>query len=165
MISPVLSAAGMKAIGDTAPRTLPIGAYVLRKAAVAKYGARGISSLISRAAGSARVAAGRVAAGRVAAGRVAGAMRAMLTPGEIVVPPNVVANLGVGFFDRLNAARFASGGPVGMDIPAGRWPQQGKTITVNLAFGGHSVPMTTAASNESALMGMLDQLQRAMRRS
>lgn len=101
---------------DSVARTLPAGAYVVRKAAVAHYGRAGLLELIAWAK-SLIGQAGTAAASW--AGRAGAGVNALLMPGEQVFSPGDVASLGVRFFDALNAmtipppARFEAGGWAG----------------------------------------------------
>lgn len=108
---------------DSVARTLPAGAYVVRKAAVAHYGRSGLQDMITRAT----AAAGHIAS---AARRATAGVSALLMPGEQVIAPADVARLGVQFFDGLNA----------MTLPPA--PQQ-------FAGGGAVTPMIVAGSAES----------------
>lgn len=71
------------------PRTLAAGAFVLRKAAVQRYG--GLLRTLAPTAGPTTPSHG---------------VRALLTPGEFVVHPETVARFGAGFFSTLNALAF-----------------------------------------------------------
>lgn len=105
-------------VGDTdsVARTLPEGAFVLRKAAVAFYGRGRIAEMIAGARGT--------AAPTMPAGNASPGVRALLMPGEHVISPRDVARLGLSFFEGLNAMalppeplRFAEGGAVkAMDL-------------------------------------------------
>lgn len=103
---------------------------------------------------------------------------AMLTPGEYVVRRDVVARLGVGFFEAINnliapaqalAGRtlasvqgFASGGlvqPIGANVPRPALTEASapmRTVRVELAAGGRQVTATVDGRDEARLLQLLD---------
>jgi tape measure domain-containing protein len=139
---------------DSVPRTLEEGAFVLRKAAVRKYGASAIESLsqgVNTVAGGGRK------------------VLSMLMPGEIVVPKGTVQQYGAGFFEALNGltapaqtapvAKFATGGAVGRQMAAQNMmlAQALQPIVINL--NGSSTRINVGSpSDASALQSVLTQL-------
>lgn len=139
--------------GDTVPRTLEAGSYVLRKSAVQKYGANGIANLIAKTRAQASGVSSRAGA----------AVRALLTPGEIVIPRAIAARMGSGMLDRINASRYASGGMVGMPTPAVMaGASSTHVVTINLPTASARIN-TASAADAAALAGILAQLNTAMR--
>jgi len=90
--------------GDTVPRTLESGSFVLRNSAVGKYGSNLLNQFIGYAVGG-QVQPQEVA--YYARGGSARPVSAMLTPGEIVISPRMVAKYGTNFFNNINNSSMA----------------------------------------------------------
>lgn len=87
---PVMQAGVVPGIGDgdTVPRRLPVGAYVIRKTAVQHY-----SNILDALLHPVRLAGG-------------GLVNTLLTPGERVVDPGTVRRLGLGVMHSINNMRL-----------------------------------------------------------
>ena len=86
---------------------------------------------------------------------------ALLSNGEYVIKASAVSQYGRGFFDRLNAKRFASGGLVGGGSPAPAFGAQ--SVNVNI----HNAPAGTTAQAKQGPNGLnidviIGQIERAI---
>lgn len=148
---------------DSVPAALPLGAYVLRKAAVRRYG-----GLLDR-----------LEALRLATG---GSVAAMLMPGERLFDPAETSRLGLGLLEGLNSLRipraalaaaidsftapvqrFAAGGYAGAAIPAAAAPPTGAardSIDINIRSTRRAAQVQGSREQARALAAVLDDLAR-----
>jgi len=130
---------------DTHRAALPAGSYVLRKAASLQF-RDVIDALV----------------GRYASG---GLVPTLLTPGERVIPPNIVSRVGVGLLDRLNALdlgavrRFSEGGAV---APLAAAAPVRDSVDINLSLGSRRASFQGSRDQAVALTEMLSDLRRGL---
>jgi len=140
---------------DSVPAALPAGSYVLRKAAVRRYG-----GLLARFANG-------------------GLVPSLLMPGERVIDPGTVGRWGQGLFDQLNAlaipraqlaealggltapvARFAAGGMVSAPALPRADGAARDVVDINVRVGPREVRLAGARDQAAALAGALRELTR-----
>ncbi|MBF0589679.1 MAG: tape measure protein [Magnetococcales bacterium] len=150
---------------DSVPAKLPVGAYVLRKAAVQRYGRGPLLETLRNAA---------------SISSVHHAVDALLTPGEITAPPSAVQRLGLGFFEALNNLELpalASGGLVpdlgSVLAPMDRFDRQPAQsnrqesaprrieVTFNLPTGDQPIGEFTEAHADAFVRFLEDQKRRS----